>query len=199
MDSGQRFSQFQSTPPRREVTSVLQAGERLANISIHTSPKGGDFCSSSSGLPVPRFQSTPPRREVTRLADPRLPRAPISIHTSPKGGDWSGTSSSSIRSQFQSTPPRREVTRRDARLRRHPKISIHTSPKGGDRFEIRVAIFEVISIHTSPKGGDCKSEHRSPHSGRHAHFQPKSYLRKPLLEDARHANLKAEPEIWKHC
>lgn len=63
----------------------------------------------------------------------------------------------------------------------------------------KLPLKSLISIHTSPKGGDCKSEHRSPHSGRHVHFQPKSYLRKPLPEDARHTNLKAEPEIWKHC
>ena len=57
-------SEFQSTPPRREV-SVRLIGRVLGpDISIHTSPKGGDY------LPVPARQT-----------------AMISIHTSPKGGE----------------------------------------------------------------------------------------------------------------
>ena len=33
---------FQSTPPRREVTKIVEFSEIDALISIHTSPKGGD-------------------------------------------------------------------------------------------------------------------------------------------------------------
>ena len=56
--------QFQSTPPRREVTPVYLPLLASAVSSIHTSPKGGDL-----------FQVPVSLRQL------------ISIHTSPKGGD----------------------------------------------------------------------------------------------------------------
>ena len=34
---------FQSPPPRREVTTADADGHDRRGISIHTSPKGGDF------------------------------------------------------------------------------------------------------------------------------------------------------------
>ncbi len=57
--------QFQSTPPRREVTEPLLHDLHLFAISIHTSPKGGDAV------------------DVDKI----VKRIDISIHTSPKGGD----------------------------------------------------------------------------------------------------------------
>ena len=56
--------QFQSTPPRREVTDAHGSAPAMGVISIHTSPKGGDL-----------FQMPVSLRQL------------ISIHTSPKGGD----------------------------------------------------------------------------------------------------------------
>ncbi len=66
MRRGWNFSlyQFQSTPPRREVTGPLVESGDGTVISIHTSPKGGDL--QAHGL---------------------MERSDISIHTSPKGGD----------------------------------------------------------------------------------------------------------------
>ena len=55
---------FQSTPPRREVTTTTEDMLIETAISIHTSPKGGDLEES--------------RHDVGEH---------ISIHTSPKGGD----------------------------------------------------------------------------------------------------------------
>ena len=55
---------FQSTHPRREVTQCRQQACDTINISIHTSPKGGD-CAIYA----------------------KFRRVSISIHTSPKGGD----------------------------------------------------------------------------------------------------------------
>ena len=34
--------EFQSTPPRREVTGLRLSKFQMPQISIHTSPKGGD-------------------------------------------------------------------------------------------------------------------------------------------------------------
>ena len=56
--------EFQSTPPRREVTKF--APEELVPYA---------------------FQSTPPRREVTAPGGDDPVEDGISIHTSPKGGD----------------------------------------------------------------------------------------------------------------
>ena len=57
-------NQFQSTPPRREVTRVGEWCGPHVRISIHTSPKGGD------------------------IQDDQIQAGHvISIHTSPKGGD----------------------------------------------------------------------------------------------------------------
>ena len=81
-----------------------------ANISIHTSPKGGDH-------------------EFIYLRRTDV----ISIHTSPKGGDLSRSFCGSTRAEFQSTPPRREVTVGREIVRDLLRISIHTSPKGGDK------------------------------------------------------------------
>ena len=64
MDASDRFVLFQSTPPRREVTSAAVG---------HTHSKS--------------FQSTPPRREVTEFYLRSSTCPEISIHTSPKGGD----------------------------------------------------------------------------------------------------------------
>ncbi|RYN12398.1 hypothetical protein PG2022B_1698 [Bifidobacterium animalis subsp. animalis] len=55
---------FQSTPPRREVTEHYASLTNARQISIHTSPKGGDHKGFRSAF-----------------------ACPISIHTSPKGGD----------------------------------------------------------------------------------------------------------------
>ena len=59
-----RRYKFQSTPPRREVTSMM-----LKSLKLN------------------QFQSTPPRREVTCAGRRRSAKSRISIHTSPKGGD----------------------------------------------------------------------------------------------------------------
>ena len=78
---------FQSTPPRREVTTIAR---------------------QRTGTSV--FQSTPPRREVTLFIVVSGRYRIISIHTSPKGGDSLTLNPSSLTRKFQSTPPRREVT-----------------------------------------------------------------------------------------
>ena len=85
-DAAEQF-QFQSTPPRREVTIMGPTLRTLGKISIHTSPKGGD-----------------------RLSRTTTFHWPISIHTSPKGGDGHQHRGTSETGRFQSTPPRREVT-----------------------------------------------------------------------------------------
>ena len=100
-------------------------------ISIHTSPKGGDLFWRFV-VREAIFQSTPPRREVTpSKLKPNIVNS-ISIHTSPKGGD--------------------EPTRY---AHEQYRISIHTSPKGGDQQGGRASRVHEISIHTSPKGGDA--------------------------------------------
>ena len=78
---------FQSTPPRREVTVRPLFRPDRTQISIHTSPKGGDNFALPAAVEVSIFQSTPPRREVTYRVVSSLSKL-----------------------LFQSTPPRREVT-----------------------------------------------------------------------------------------
>ena len=46
---------FQSTPPRREVTSGSPWIQLDQIISIHTSPKGGDYPLTPVGLTVSDF------------------------------------------------------------------------------------------------------------------------------------------------
>ena len=77
---------FQSTPPRREVTSAEYEGYWPLPISIHTSPKGGDAGSGSGGAWVPISIHTSPKGGDVRVQRERI-GGRISIHTSPKGGD----------------------------------------------------------------------------------------------------------------
>ena len=102
---------FQSTPPRREVTPDETFTLSVGEISIHTSPKGGDEQVVATVLPIVEqisIHTSPKGGDV--ISTPSGTCWRISIHTSPKGGDWAN------RDEMHAV-----------------QISIHTSPKGGDR------------------------------------------------------------------
>ena len=87
MTSPPHLFRFQSTPPSREVTPIMEAVQLQVLISIHTSLAGGDGAITRYAGDSIIFQSTPPSREVTRQATSSFRDQLISIHTSLAGGD----------------------------------------------------------------------------------------------------------------
>ena len=145
---------FQSTPPAREVTSLLR--NAFVTAAFQSTPPAREVTlGTDAQIMKIGFQSTPPAREVT-IDEMHLEfNSLISIHTSREGGDHPWHRVILGFHTFQSTPPAREVTIVLFPFLLVPRISIHTSREGGDAINnFMTGGFYYISIHTSREGGD---------------------------------------------
>ena len=152
---------FQSTPPARGATGLLDGNAR-ENLDFNPRP--------------PRGGRHPPNISI-------VPHPLISIHAPREGGDLS-TGMTPKPTIFQSTPPARGATvvfcnvrigffisihapreGGDRKMGRLPNtatwISIHAPREGGDRIKTDTREISRISIHAPREGGDYSASKRS--------------------------------------
>ena len=144
---------FQSTPPVKAATSLIENLPIIIIISIHAAREGGDQHLSAlraalyisihaareggDRKPAPacrcccRFQSTPPVKAATLYFD-CFPHS------------W----------LFQSTPPVKAATIDIIGYSYKFSISIHAAREGGDQRHTEFIILLRISIHAAREGGD---------------------------------------------
>ena len=128
-----RWLIFQSTPPARGATVIVQHPEKPLDISIHAPRKGGDDR-------IPTFG----------VADIR-----ISIHAPRKGGDKNESKNKTNDQNFNPRPPQGGRPKGYQKTETKAKISIHAPRKGGDGQGRGGRQAEIgISIHAPRKGGD---------------------------------------------
>ena len=123
--------EFQSTPPARGATIVIQKHRFLPRISIHAPREGGD---RELGVENGAFQISihaPREGGDLRTADGVSP--PVGFQSTPPARGATPLQSDSQRTQpFQSTPPARGATAVLPSQRQSPAISIHAPREGGD-------------------------------------------------------------------
>ena len=100
---------FQSTPPVKAATVIINGNSDYIIISIHAAREGGDDMLADSFDKALAFQSTPPVKAATERVKDERRRFRISIHAAREGGDVFGIISEYILA-----------------------ISIHAAREGGD-------------------------------------------------------------------
>ena len=146
---------FQSTPPARGATMLVQVADAVYLISIHAPREGGDGVLLGVRNLHPLISIHAPREggDVKR-AGHRRPRPPISIHAPREGGDLARLCVPDVPTLFQSTPPARGATISGNGEKYDQQISIHAPREGGDHFTSKKWVRGKISIHAPREGGD---------------------------------------------
>ena len=101
---------FQSTPPVKAATTLVEYRRGMAAISIHAAREGGDYSRSASSALYSR----------------------ISIHAAREGGDRQIRTNPRLCGEFQSTPPVKAATVSAHKIAGYAHISIHAAREGGD-------------------------------------------------------------------
>ena len=140
---------FQSTPPSRVATPLMQLSLKIRLISIHTTLAGGDRRVRQNIKIFKQFQSTPPSRVATDPGE-RLPYK-VGFQSTPPSR-VATASFAFLRSgiRFQSTPPSRVATPEPAEETKGLLISIHTTLAGGDPPECGFGFFTGQFQSTPP-------------------------------------------------
>src|SRR5665213_3111647 len=121
---------FQSTPPARGATGILESFIGLVGFNPRP-PRGGRLVS------------------VRKCWHSEI----VSIHAPRAGGDWAAFVPTYFSSEFQSTPPARGATRPRPTPAPRTSVSIHAPRAGGDPSVKPGHWLNAVSIHAPRAGG----------------------------------------------